>query len=36
MSTEGVIMAIAVDATEIALTDEFMLPTPNTVDGEES
>lgn len=36
MSTEGVIMAIAVDATEIALTDEFMLPTPNTVDEEES
>lgn len=28
MSTEGVITAIAIDATEIALTDEFRLPTP--------
>lgn len=28
MSTEGALTAIAIDATEIALTDEFRLPTP--------
>ena len=28
LSTEGIISAIAIDATEIALTQEFMLPTP--------
>lgn len=31
MSTEGIITAIAIDATEIGLTDEFILPTPYTV-----
>lgn len=35
MSTEGVITAIAVDATEISLTQEFCLPTPFTLDEEE-
>ena len=28
MSTEGKVTAIAIDATEIGLTDEFILPTP--------
>ena len=31
MSTEGIVTAIAIDATEIGLTDEFMLPTPFTM-----
>lgn len=35
MSTEGVITAITVDATEISLTQEFCLPTPFTLDEEE-
>lgn len=31
MSTEGKVTAIAIDATEIGLTDEFILPTPFTM-----
>lgn len=35
LSGDGRMTAIALDATEIGLTDEFVLPTPFTVDSEE-
>lgn len=35
MSTEGPVMAIAIDATEIGLTQEFILPTPYELEEEE-
>lgn len=35
MSTEGPVMAIAIDATEIGLTQEFVLPTPYEMEEEE-
>ena len=34
LSTEGVLTAIAIDATEIGLTDEFILPTPYAIEEE--
>lgn len=36
MSTTGVLTAIAIDATEVGLTDEFKLPTPNELEEEEA
>lgn len=35
MSTEGAVMAIAIDAAEIGLTQEFVLPTPFELEEEE-
>jgi hypothetical protein len=34
LSTEGVLTAIAIDATEIGLTEEFILPTPYAIEEE--
>ena len=36
MSTEGIMTAIAIDATEIGLTQEFVLPTPFVLESGES